>query len=64
MDASELFSRSPTLQSVVEDHIMKLILGPGFKDNKMLSERHAEYKDGLLDDYNCFIFVPKMPNGA
>ena len=38
-DASELFSKSGTLSKIVENHIMKLVLGPKFAENKQLSEK-------------------------
>lgn len=59
-DASELFARSPKLQEIVESHIMKLILGPKFAENKLLEQKRQDFKDGLLDEYNCFIYVPRI----
>ena len=46
---------------MIEDHILKLILGPKFKDNKLLADKRAEYEAGLLDEYNCFIYIPPIP---
>jgi len=64
MDHTKLFERSLTLSQVVESHILKLILGPRLADNTQLAEKQREYREGLLDDYNCFLYIPQMPNAA
>jgi hypothetical protein len=64
MDKTKLFERSQTLSQVVESHILKMILGPRFADNTQLTEKQREYREGLLDDYNCFLYIPQMPNAA
>ena len=64
MDHTKLFERSQTLSQVVESHILKMILGPRFADNTQLAEKQREYREGLLDDYNCFLYIPQMPNAA
>jgi hypothetical protein len=43
---------------------LKMILGPRFQDNKLLAEKQREYREGLLDEYNCFLYIPQMPNSA
>jgi len=63
-DASELFSRSPKLQEIVESHIMKLILGPKFADNAFLTQKRQDFKDGLLDEYSCFVYVPRVTDAT
>ena len=40
---------------------MKLVLGPRYMDNKHLNEKLREYREGLLDDYNCFLYIPPIP---
>ena len=64
MDHTKLFERSQTLSQAVETHILKMILGPRFADNSQLAEKQREYREGLLDDYNCFLYIPQMPNAA
>lgn len=46
------------MESIVESHIMKLVLGPRYMDNKHLKEKLREYREGLIDDYNCFLYIP------
>ena len=41
-----------------------MILGPKFMENRHLAEKQSEYRAGLLDDYNCFLYIPPMPNAA
>ncbi len=41
--------------------MLKLVLGPKFKDSKLLADKRAEYQAGLLDEYNCFIYIPPIP---
>lgn len=62
MDHSRLFERSATLNQVVEEHILKMLLGPRFAESKHLGEKRAEYRQGLLDEYNCFLYIPTLPN--
>ena len=50
------------MQRVVESHVLKLVLGPKFLENKLLTEKTQEYQDGLLDEYNCFIYIPPIPS--
>jgi hypothetical protein len=64
MDHTKLFERSHTLSQTVENHILKMILGPRFADNTQLAEKQREYREGLLDDYNCFLYIPQLPNAA
>jgi hypothetical protein len=64
MDHTKLFERSLTLTQTVENHILKMILGPRFSDNTQLAEKQREYREGLLDDYNCFLYIPQLPNAA
>jgi hypothetical protein len=64
MDHTKLFERSQTLSLAVESHILKMILGPRFADNTQLAEKQREYREGLMDDYNCFLYIPQMPNAA
>jgi hypothetical protein len=64
MDHTKLFERSHTLFQTVENHILKMILGPRFADNTQLAEKQREYREGLLDDYNCFLYIPQLPNAA
>lgn len=45
---------------MVENHILKLVLGPGFQESPNLAEKRSEYKSGLLDEYNCFIYIPPI----
>jgi hypothetical protein len=42
--------------------VLKLVLGPKFLENKLLAEKIQEYQDGLLDEYNCFIYIPPIPS--
>lgn len=49
---------------MIEDHVLKLVLGPKFKDNKHLADKRAEYASGLLDEYNCFIYIPPIPQAG
>ena len=37
---------------------MKLVLGPKFKDNHHLKEKLSEYRQGLLDEYECLLYIP------
>ena len=46
---------------MVEDHILKLVLGPSYLENPNLTEKRSEYNSGLLDEYNCFIYIPPIP---
>jgi hypothetical protein len=48
----------------VEDHLLKMLLGPRYADNKHLVEKQREYRDGLLDEYNCFLYIPTLPNSG
>ncbi len=45
----------------MEGHILKIIMGPRYLDSKLLSEKEREYREGLLDDYNCFLYIPPLP---
>ena len=37
---------------------MKLILGPKHVENPMYDEKVNEYKEGLLDEYYCLLYLP------
>ena len=37
-------------------------MGPRYLDNKLLAEKELEYREGLLDDYNCFLYIPPIPS--
>jgi hypothetical protein len=50
------------LNKVVEGHILKIIMGPRYLDSKHLSDKERDYRDGLLDDYNCFLYIPPLPS--
>jgi hypothetical protein len=39
MDHTKLFERSSTLSSLIESHILKMIMGPRFLENKNLAEK-------------------------
>jgi len=39
MDHTKLFERSATLSTVIESHILKMILGPRFSESKHLAEK-------------------------
>jgi hypothetical protein len=39
-----------------------MVLGPGYLANAALEEKRNEYQQGLLDEYNCFIYIPPIPN--
>ncbi len=43
---------------------MKIIMGPRYLDSKLLSEKELEYRDGLLDEYNCFLYIPPLPSAG
>ena len=38
---------------------MKLVLGPTFLQNeKLLEERKQQFREGHLDNYHCFVYIP------
>lgn len=37
---------------------MKLILGPKSEENPTYAEKLEDYREGLLDEYYCLIYIP------
>ena len=43
---------------LVQEYILKLILGPSSNEHPDYETRKKEYKQGLLDEYSSFVHIP------
>ncbi|CDW88847.1 heat shock protein atpase subunit [Stylonychia lemnae] len=50
------------LYKKIEYHILKLILGYNTKDKDRFLQKQMQYRNGELDNYQCFILVPGDKN--
>lgn len=43
---------------MIENHILKLIVGPMPLDQEQFENKQKDYREGLLDEYQCLIYIP------
>lgn len=61
-EAVELFENSTRLKQIINSHILKLLLGPSYKECSDFSEKEKQLESGELDEWYCYLFVPHMHN--
>jgi len=49
---------SQTLKEKVDHYILKCVLGPSHAEPDQLKEKEIELKDGLLEEYECYLYAP------
>jgi hypothetical protein len=58
-DATEIFKNSTRLSDIVYDHILKIMMGPNYKEHEQFSQKLEELKSGEMDESYCYLYVPK-----
>lgn len=57
-DATEIFKNSTRLSDIVNEHILKIVLGPSYKENELFDQKLQELKNGDMDESYCYLYVP------
>lgn len=57
-EAIELFRNSKRLQNIVDQHILKMIMGPNYRENDHYAQKLEQLEQGDLDETYCFLYVP------
>ena len=58
-DATEIFKNSTRLADIVNDHILKIMMGPNYKEHEHFEQKLEELKNGEMDESYCYLYVPK-----
>ena len=58
-DAVELFTNSNCLKNIVNDHMVKMLLGPSYKGNSNYESKLEQLEKGELDETYCFLYMNK-----
>ena len=57
-DGFTILKNSVILKTKIDKLILKYILGPSNEDNPDYAEKEAQLKNGELEDYSCFLYLP------
>lgn len=49
---------SSMLNQLIEQYILKLIIGPSYELDPNISEKRKQYKEGLFDEMSTMVFIP------
>jgi hypothetical protein len=57
-DAIEIFKNSKRLRDIINDHMLKIMMGPAYQDSERYAEKLEQLKSGVLDETYCYLYVP------
>lgn len=58
-DAIEIFRNSERLKEIINDHILKILMGPTYKESGKYESKKELLESGDLDESYCYLYVPK-----
>lgn len=62
-DGQSILKGSKILSSKIEQILLKYIVGPSFDQNPQYEQKKALLKEGKLDNYSCFLYLPGESSG-
>uniref|UniRef100_A0A7S3CPT0 Uncharacterized protein n=1 Tax=Strombidium rassoulzadegani TaxID=1082188 RepID=A0A7S3CPT0_9SPIT len=58
-EATDIYRNSQKLKNLVNDHILKLLNGPGYSQHRDFEDQLEQLRSGELDDFSCFVYMPE-----
>lgn len=63
-DATELFQNSKKLKSLINAHLLRILMGPNHQLNNDYADKNIALEAGELDENYCFLYVPEEMRGS
>ena len=58
-EATDIFKNSTILKSIINQHLLKILMGPNYQDSPQYDDKMNQLDTKELDECYCFLYFPQ-----